>query len=167
VVNNSTNKRFNYITLNKGIKDSIETEMAVVTNYGVVGVINRVSKNYSTAISILNPGLKISVKIKRNGYFGPLSWEGERIDECVLNEIPQHVDLEKGDTIVTSGYSAIFPEGILIGFIDDYKLKDGNFFEIKVKLALQMKSLNHVNIVNNRLKEEQIRLESENITSQP
>ena len=162
VVNNSTNKRFNYITLNKGAKDGVEKEMAVVTNFGVVGVVNHVSKNFCTVISILNPKLKISAKFKKNEYFGSLTWKGGDIKECVLNEIPHHVNIEKGDTIITSGHSAIFPENILLGFVEDYRLRDGNFYEIKINLALDMKSLSQVNIIKNIYREEQIQLEAEN-----
>ncbi len=162
VVNNSTNKRHNFLTLNKGLKHGIEPEMGVITKLGVTGVVNRVSNNFSTVISILNPTLKISAKIKKNNYYGPLSWEGNKINQCILSEIPQHVDIEIGDTIITSGHSAIFPEGILIGFIEEYRLKDGNFYEIKVKLALDMKKITYVNVIDNKLREEQIQLEAEN-----
>lgn len=162
VVNNSTNKRHNFLTLNKGSKHGIEPEMGVITKLGVIGVVNRVSKNFSTVISILNPTLKISAKIKKNNYYGPLSWEGNKVNQCVLNEIPQHAEIEIGDTIITSGYSEIFPEGILIGFIEEYRLKDGNFYEIKVKLALDMRKITNVNVINNKLREEKIQLETEN-----
>ena len=87
---------------------------------------------------------------------------GNNPDKCILNEIPYHVKIEKGDTLITSGYSAIFPEGILIGTVEDYHLKDGNFFEIDVRLALDMRKLSNVIIIKNTMKEEQVQLEYEN-----
>ncbi|MFC2137088.1 rod shape-determining protein MreC [Bacteroidota bacterium] len=162
VVNNSTNKRFNYITINKGSNHEIEPEMAVVSNSKLVGVINNVSNKYASVISILNPKLRISAKIKKNEYFGSLYWEGKNVSTCVLSEIPHHVEIEKGDTIITSGHSSIFPEGILIGFVSDYEIKEGNFFHIKVKLAHDLKSITNVMVIKNYNKEEQKKLESYN-----
>ena len=88
-------------------------------------------------------------EIKKNNYFGPLSWKGNRTDICILSEIPHHVNIKKGDTIVTSGHSAIFPEGILIGYVNNFWIKDGNFYEIEVKLAIDLKRLTNVTIIKN------------------
>ena len=162
VINNSTNKRFNYITINKGYIHSLEPEMAVVSNSKLVGVINNVSNKYSSVISILNPKLRISAKIKKNNYFGSLYWEGKDVYTCVLSEIPHHVDIEIGDTIITSGHSSIFPEGILIGTVSDYEIKEGNFYHIKVKLAHDLKNITNVMVIKNNQKEEQLKLESYN-----
>ncbi len=160
VINNSTNKQYNYITLNKGRLQGIKEEMAVVSAEGVVGVVKKVSDNFSSVISVLNRQFNINAKIKKNGYFGPLTWNGKNYRQAVLDQIPYHVKLAIGDTIVTSGYSAIYPEGILIGVISDFEMKGGNFYEITVDLSTNFKSLSQVQVINNFKKEEQTTLEN-------
>jgi rod shape-determining protein MreC len=159
VINNSVNKKHNFITLNKGSEQGLTQDMAVISSDGVVGVIFDVSRYYATVISLLNTNLKISAKLKKNDYFGSLVWEGKDYRHAILNEIPYHVVIERGDTIVTSSYSAIFPEGILIGTIEDFKIKGGNFYEIIVALSTDFKHLTYVSAVSNLKKEEQKELE--------
>jgi rod shape-determining protein MreC len=159
VINNSINKMHNFITLNKGSEQGLTQDMAVISSDGVVGVIYDVSRYYATVISLLNTNLKISAKLKKNDYFGSLVWEGKDYRHAILNEIPYHVAIERGDTIVTSSYSAIFPEGILIGTIEDFKIKGGNFYEIIVSLSTDFKHLTYVSAVSNLKKEEQKELE--------
>ncbi len=159
VINNSVNKKHNFITLNKGSEHGLAQDMAVISGDGVVGVIYDVSKYYATVISLLNTNLKISAKLKKNDYFGSLVWEGKDYRHATLNEIPYHVAIERGDTIVTSSYSAIFPEGVLIGTIEDFKIKGGNFYEIIVALSTDFKHLTYVSAVSNLKKEEQKELE--------
>ncbi|MFC2087325.1 rod shape-determining protein MreC [Bacteroidota bacterium] len=161
-INVSTNKQFNYITIDKGKTDGIDKEMGVISAQGVIGVVNRVSNNFATVISILNPSWKVSAKIKKNNYFGSLQWDGNEISTVTLNEIPYHVDVAKGDTIVTSGHSAYFPEGLLIGYVTEFEIKDGNFYEIKVKLSTDMQNLYYVHVINNLKRKEQIILENKN-----
>ena len=160
VINNSINKQYNYITLNKGSKQGIKEEMAVVSADGVVGVVKKVSDNFSSVISVLNRQFYINAKIKENGYFGPLSWNGKNYRQVILSQIPHHVKVEIGDTIVTSGYSAIYPEGILIGVVSNYEMKGGNFYEITVDLSTDFKNLSQVQVINNFKKEEQKTLEN-------
>ncbi len=159
VINNSTNKQYNYITLNKGRNHGIEPDMAVVSDKGIVGIVKSVTDNYSSVLSLLNRKFKVNGKIKRNEYFGPLSWTGTGHGKALLTDIPHHVDILIGDTIVTSGYSAIFPEGYMIGIASDFKLKGGNYYEIKVDLAVDFKKLSNVQVVKNMFREEQIELE--------
>jgi len=159
VINNSTNKQYNYITLNKGRSHGIEQDMAVLSNDGIVGIVKDVSDNYSSVISLLNRNFKVNAKIKRTGYFGPLLWTGKGHLKAILTDIPHHVKILVGDTVVTSGYSAIFPEGYMIGITSDYKLKGGNYYEITVDLAADFKNLSSVQVVKNLYKEEQIELE--------
>lgn len=154
-INNSVNKQHNFILLDKGENYGIYPEMAVVSDLGVVGVVARVSKNFASVISILNTELKISAKIKKNDYFGSLSWDGGDYQYAYLSEIPYHVEVEKGDTIITSGYSAIFPEGELLGFVEDYEARDGNFHNIKVKLSVDFKRVTYVKVIHNLKKDEQ------------
>ncbi len=159
VINNSTNKQYNYITLNKGRDHGIEPDMAVVSDEGIVGIIKDVTNNYSSVLSLLNRKFKVNAKIERNDYFGPLSWTGKGHTKAILVDIPHHVKILIGDTIVTSGYSAIFPEGYMIGIVSAFKLKGGNYYEIKVDLATDFKRLSNVQIVKNMFREEQVELE--------
>ncbi len=160
VINNSTNKQFNYIILDKGEKDGIEPDMAVVCNDGIVGVIKDVSDNFSSAISFLNRNLQVSAKIKKSGHFGPLEWTGTGHQKARLKDIPHNIKISIGDTIVTSGYSAIFPESYMIGKISDFKLEGGNYYEITVKLSPDFKNIRNVQVIKNVYKEEQDKLEN-------
>ncbi len=159
IINNSTNKQHNYITLNKGSIQGIEPEMGVISSNGVVGIVHSVSRNFALVLPILNSDFKLSSRIKRNNYFGSLSWDGSDYRFATLNEIPYHVELFKGDTIVTSGFSPHFPEGIIVGFIEDFEVKDGNFYTIKVLLANDFKQISNVYVIDNLFKDEQINLE--------
>jgi rod shape-determining protein MreC len=159
VINNSVSKQYNFITLNKGIKDGIKQDMAVISPLGIVGVVEGVSENYATVLSVLNRNFKVSAKIKKNHYFGTLSWNGLNSEICILSDIPHHVLISKGDTIITSGYSNVFPEGIMIGVIQEFDLKDGNFYTIRVKLSNDFRNLNYVMVVDNLMKNEQFELE--------
>jgi rod shape-determining protein MreC len=159
VISNSVNRQYNFLTLDRGRNHGIEPEMAVISPLGVVGVVYSVSANYSTVISLLNRDFMLSVKIKRNNYFGPMTWEGINPGIASLSEIPYHVNVQKGDTIVTSGYSTIFPEGLLVGTISDFKVEGSNFFRINVELSENFRQLTHVYIINNLLSDEQVNLE--------
>ena len=162
VINNSVNLQNNYFTINKGKKDSISPEMAVLAPDGAVGVVKAVSDHYSLCISLLNCKFSLSARLNKSDYFGSLSWDGTNYRFAYLHEIPGHVLLHPGDTIVTSGYSAMFPENIIIGTIDSYQKTQGEYFYlIKVKLAADFKNLRSVYIINNRLKKEQHLLEEE------
>lgn len=164
VISNSVNKQFNYITLNKGSRHGIKPDMGIINSEGVVGVITNVSQNYSTGLSLLNKRLLIPAKITKSNYFGSLVWDGEHYNTADLNDIPFHVIVNVGDTVVTSGYSNIFPEGIMIGIITDYTAVSGtNFYNIKVELSTNFKTLKYVEVVKNTRREEQIKLESTNV----
>ena len=163
IVNNSVNKKHNFITLDKGSLLGIRPEMAVVADGSIVGIVKGVSKNYSTVISLLNLDFKVSAKIKKNEYFGSLSWDGQGYETALLKEIPLHADIQIGDTIVTSGFSSIFPEGIMIGYVKSFEEKGGSFYEIKVKLSTDFKNLSKVNIVGNLLQKEELELEEQTI----
>jgi len=159
IVNNAVNKQYNYITIDKGSASGIEKDMAVISPSGPVGIIVSVSEHYSLAISVLNRNLKISSKIKKNGYFGSLEWPGISYKTAYLNEIPIHVMLSKGDTIITSGFSTHFPEGIPVGYITDYKVKGGNFYQIEVALSTDFKKLNYVYVIKSLHKTERETIE--------
>lgn len=161
VVNNSINKQNNYITLNIGANEGIRREMGVITKDGIVGVVASVSANFSTVISLLNTNLKVSAKHRRSGVFGSLYWNGINYREMVLSEIPQHVNLIQGDTIVTSGYSEIFPPDIPLGIIEEFALKDGSFYIVKVKLLSDFKRINNVYVIKSYEAEEKKLIETQ------
>ncbi len=163
VVNNSVNKKYNYITLNKGSKKGLKPDMGVITARGLVGVVQNVSSHYSTAISLLHTRLKISAKLKDSNFFGSLEWDGKSYRHVYLNEIPSHAPVNIGEAVVTSGYSTIFPEGILIGTIDDINLGEGEgFYKIKVKLSVDFKSITYVEVAEKITGLEQKALEKQN-----
>ncbi len=151
VINNSVNRQNNYITLNKGKKDGIRPEMGIVGPNGIVGIITNVSDNYSTGPTVLNKRWRVSAKIKNSNYFGSLLWDGLNYRIAQLNEIPFHVELAIGDTIITSGYSSIFPEGVMIGQIEDFNIGNGdNFYEINVRLSTNFMTLTYVEVVQDK-----------------
>jgi rod shape-determining protein MreC len=164
VISNSVNKQFNYITLNKGSRQGIKPDMGIISADGVVGVITNVSPNYSTGLSILNKRLSIPAKINKNNYFGALVWDGEHSNTADLKEIPFHIIVNVGDTVVTSGYSSIFPEGIMIGTIKNFDVESGtNFYNIKVDLSTNFRTLKYVEVVKNTKQDELKRIESNNV----
>ena len=154
IINNSVNKQHNYITLNVGANDGIQKEMGVISGDGVIGVVAAVSNNFSIVISMLNTDLKVSAKHKPSNTFGSIHWDGLNYREILLTEIPQHVNLTQGDTIVTSGFSSMFPPGIPIGTISIFSLKGGSFYETKVRLIADFKRIEHVYVVKSHNTEE-------------
>ena len=124
IISNSVNRRNNYLMLNKGSMDGITKDMAVISPLGVVGIVREVSKYFSSVLSVLHKDTKVSAKIKNSGYVGTVVWNGENYRYGNLKDIPSHVALSKGDTVITSGYSLIFPEGLMIGTIDKFNLPE-------------------------------------------
>lgn len=160
VVNNSTNRRNNFLTLNKGTLQGIKRNMAVISSTGVVGQVQEVSDNFCTVMSLLHSKTTISAKVKKDGSYGPLVWDGESYNHATLNDIPTHVKLKQGDTIVTSPYSRTFPENILIGTVESFEIEAGKpFYTVKINLSTDFKKLTHVYVVSNIYREEQEALE--------
>jgi rod shape-determining protein MreC len=159
VIENSINKQKNFFTINKGESQGIKVDMAVISAYSVAGVIVGCSGNYSVAMSLLNPDFKLSARIKSNGYFGSLSWDGRDYRYAILSDIPQHVLVNVGDTIETTGYSAIFPEGVIVGTVSDYEKFGGDFYKITILLSTDFKKLHFVDVIGNMKKTEQLELE--------
>jgi len=159
VIENSINKQKNFFTINKGESQGIKVNMAVISAYSVAGVIVGCSGNYSVAMSLLNPDFKLSARIKSNGYFGSLSWDGRDYRYAILSDIPQHVLVNVGDTIETTGYSAIFPEGAIVGTVSDYEKFGGDFYKITILLSTDFKKLHFVDVIGNMKKTEQLELE--------
>lgn len=147
VIHNSVNRQQNYITLNVGQNDGVTQGMGVICGNGVIGVVASVSKNFSTAISLLNINLKVSAKLQKSGIFGSLSWDGLNYREVVLKDIPLHVPVAVGDSVVTSGFSSIFPRDIPMGTVVNFYVKDGSFYTIHLQLLADFKRLDHVYVV--------------------
>ena len=154
IINNDFHKNNNFITLNRGIKDSVSVDMAVISSKGIVGIITNVSNNYASAISVLNSQFKVNARLKNAEYFGTLSWDGKSNKEALLNDIPRQAILNVGDTVVTGGRSAIFPEGILIGRISDITYQNNRYEQINVALFNDITNLSNVYIIKNLHKDE-------------
>lgn len=151
VIANSLRYSQNYLTLNKGAKDGIKPGMGIFNSQGAVGRVKSVSENYSVAFSVLNTSLLISAKIKSSEVFGSVQWDGGNASEVQLLYIPRHVKASKGDTVITSGYNAVFPEGILIGQISNVEInkKDPNYLALTIKLSTDFSKLTYVYLVEN------------------
>lgn len=164
VIKNVFNTRENYLTLNSGSIDSIKTDMGVVNEKGVVGIIEKTSKNYSTVLSVLNTKSRINAKIKNSDHFGSLVWDGKNLGYVQLIDVPRLASLRKGDSIVTGAESEIFPENIPIGKIDKVFIDTKtNYYTINVRLFNDMTSLGYVYIIENKKKKEKQILEQETI----
>lgn len=161
VVNNSINRRNNYLTLDRGSLQGVHPEMGVISADGIVGIIKDVSPHYCSVMSFLHKDSRVSARVKKNGFIGSLVWEGYDAQFASLKDIAKHVKLAKGDTIVTSSFSAIFPEGIMIGTVDFVDANTGNNFQdIRIRLSTRFGSLSYVYLVDNLMKDEQLNLEA-------
>ncbi len=161
VINNSIISRNNYITLNKGYLHGVRSDMGIITSNGVAGIIINTTDNFSVAMSLLHSDMLVSTKILNTNHIGTLRWEGVNYREASMTYIPPHLELNVGDSIVTSGFSTVFPENVFIGIIKDWEIRRGeNFYTASIELALDFNKLSYVYIVKNLLKDEQIELES-------
>ena len=164
VINNSLNLVDNYITLNRGSKDGIRPEMGVVDGNGVVGIVYDTSSHYSRVISVLNSKSSNSCKIVGSEYFGYLKWEYGDSRYAYLKDLPRHAEFNLGDTVVTSGYSTVFPEGIMIGTVDDMAdSNDGLSYLLKVKLATDFGKVSEVRVIARTGQHEQKELEQKSL----
>jgi rod shape-determining protein MreC len=161
VVNITTNKINNYITINRGAKAGIKVKMAVMGPEGVVGIVKDVSDNFSSVISLLNKDFHVSARVGGNGDLGVLDWNGLSTDYAQLDNIPKQIKIKVGDRVFTSG-SAKFPENTLIGTVSKYSSNTtDNFYAIEVKLSTNFHSLSYVYVVNDLMKNELEKLETE------
>ena len=162
VIKNSYTKQENFLTLGKGFFEGLKTDMAVISDKGVVGIIEKTSKNYATVISILHTKNPLNGKIKNSDHFGSITWDGKNAGYVQLIDVPKLATLKKGDTIVTGAQSAIFPENIPIGKIEQiFAEKTSNKFVINVRLFNDMTSLGYVYVIENKKKKEKETLEAE------
>ncbi|MBT0810002.1 rod shape-determining protein MreC [Litoribacter ruber] len=155
VINNSIRLNQNHITLNKGRKHGVREGMGVFNEQGVVGRVKGVTENFSSVISLLHTELLISSKVKSSSVFGSTKWDGKNTRKAKLLYVPRHVMLSEGDTVVTSGYNAVFPEGIMIGIVDEVtKGAETNYLDITIDLSTEFSRLTYVYLVENPLEEE-------------
>ena len=162
VINNSITHADNYITINKGTADGVRSEMGVVNGSGVVGIVYLTYSHHSIVIPVLNSKSSISCKIKKSDYFGFLKWDGGSSEYAYVKDMPRHSLFSLGDTIVTSGHSAVFPSGIPIGTVDDIAdSHDGLSYLLRVKLFTDFARLNDVRVIAEKGQEEQLELEKQ------
>ncbi len=155
VINNSVSRPNNFITLNRGAEDGIAPEMGVVDQNGIVGIVNVTGPHTARIISLLNSDLRISCKIKGSDAFGSLVWDGHSPRQAVLEELPRHVQFAPGDTIITSGFSAVFPEGIPVGtVVEQLRDADDNFYSLRIDLLTDFATLSTVRVIRNFRKDE-------------
>jgi len=160
VINNTTTRSENYLTLNKGADEGLGADMGVLTVSGVVGMVEVSSSHFSRVISILNPKFKLSCMLKSNQYAGPLVWDGKDSRYTYLTELPVHITTFVGDTVVTSGYSAVFPKNIPVGVVESLpESKNGIYASIKVRLFVDFNNINEVRVVSNEYRKDQLQVE--------
>lgn len=163
VANNSVHKKNNYLTLDKGSADGIEKGMGVITSNGVVGVVLQTSLHFSSVQSLLHPDTRISVTLDSSEVIGSLVW-GSSIDPRygVVRDIPNHVQVKKGEKVYTSGFS-LFPAGIQVGKIVETGITSGeSFLDLKIELSTNFSNLHHVYVVKDLLIREKEELEADN-----
>jgi rod shape-determining protein MreC len=160
VINNSTDRFKNYLTIDKGSLDGIRPGMGVISATGVVGKVKACSEHFSTIVSLLHTEMMISSKVKRNGVFGTAKWQGTKPDIINLSYVPRHQSVNKGDTILTSEFNSTFIPGIMVGTVVRTQLKPTDvFYEIEVALSTNFGNLAYVYVIENELLEEQQELE--------
>ena len=162
VVSNNYTYLKNYITINKGYDDGIRPDMGVVSPSGIVGIVATVKDHFSSVISLLNVNFRVSCKVQNTSFSGILSWKGGDVRYAYLDQLPTHAIFQIGDTILTSGYSALFPSGILVGTVESYsKDTDDNLYSLKVRLSTDFQSLNMLHVIDNSAQKEQKEIEME------
>lgn len=154
IAKHSTNKQHNYLILDKGADDGILRGSGVITSKGVIGTVKATSRHYSYVMTFNNKDMVISARIGREGSVGPMAWDGISTRGAILREIPHNIPLEEGDTVYTSGFSALFPSDIPLGVTGASKIVNGSSYEIKVRLLEDLSKVRYVTVVNNLDREE-------------
>jgi rod shape-determining protein MreC len=161
VIKNLFNRPDNYLTINSGSKQGVKPFMGVVNSSGLIGVVDVVTENFATVISVLNTKSEINAKLKNSNHFGTLKWNAKNAGFVQLLDVPRLAKVRKGDTIVSGAQSSIFPEGVLIGTIEKlYTDNKTNYFTIDVKLFNDMTNIGHVYVIENQNRAEILNLEA-------
>ena len=159
VVSNSVDRNDNLMTIDRGSKDGVEKDMGVACGNGVVGVVYLVSDHYSVVMPVLNYHSRISCAIRRRGYFGYLKWHGGDANIAYVEDVPRHAKFKRGDWVETSGYSSIFPPGVLVGkIIEVYNSRDGLSYRLKVQLTTDFGNVRDVCVISDKGIAERTRL---------
>ena len=151
----------NYITLNRGVEDGLQPDMAVVADRGIAGYVMNCSDHFAVCMSVLNRGFKTSGKIKGTDYFGSVSWDGASYEYVMLTEIAKYAQIHVGDTIVTTSHSSRFPPGLMIGTVADFELNNATYYDVRVKLHTDIAALNNVVVIKYLDAEERETLEND------
>ena len=159
VVSNSVDRNDNLMTIDRGSKDGVEKDMGVACGNGVVGVVYLVSDHYSIVMPVLNYHSRISCSIRHRGYFGYLKWQGGDASIAYVEDVPRHAKFKRGDWVETSGYSSIFPPGVLVGkIIEVYNSRDGLSYRLKVQLTTDFGNVRDVCVISDKGIAERTRL---------
>ncbi|UJF30905.1 rod shape-determining protein MreC [Kaistella sp. 97-N-M2] len=156
IVFNSINRKDNYFTINRGKRDGVLPKMGVMAPKGIAGIVINTTESYALVQSVLSINkIKINASLKKSGYFGTLTWRGDDSRTMHLSDIPKYVPLQVGDTIITDGKSALFPQGVMVGKVSGYEVdsKTG-FWDISVELSEKMGNLSKIYVVKNLKKAE-------------
>ena len=151
VIGVTTHKQHNYLTINKGRRDSIEVDMGVVCQEGVVGIVSAVGERYALVVPLIHTEMNVSCRIQTNNYIGRTHWLGRNHQELQLEDISRHIVVNEGDTIVTSGLTPVFPYGILVGTVSHTDLTDhDNYHHITLQIATDYRKISYVQVIHNR-----------------
>ncbi len=167
VVNSTSSMVNNYITINKGKKDSLAAGMGVFSPLGAVGIVKKCSDNFCLVNSLLHSSMFISSRIKGKDALGSALWEGTDPARGLMKFIPRHIEVKKGDTVLTSGFNEVFPEGVPVGYVETIEIKpDETFYRLGIRFAADFSRLNYVYVVKSVLKQEVDTLQKNNMTDQ-
>ena len=154
VIDNQYHKKYNYLTIDKGLNDGIDSDQGIINSKGVIGITQNLSENYTTVLSILNENSKINVRLTNSLHFGTLEWDGKDYNILQLVDLPIQANITKGDSLITGGKSIIFPEGIPVGLIEDFSVENNSYRFINVKLFNDMSAIGPVTVVTSLYKDE-------------
>lgn len=163
VIKNSYSSYNNFLTIDKGTRDSIKPDFGVITSKGIVGIVDATSNKFSRVMSVLNTKSRVNAQLKKTYHIGILKWDGKSPEVVQVEDMPKQAPVIVGDTIVTGGLSTIFPKGIGIGSVDSFELDEtGNYYILQVRLFNDMTNLGYVNVIENLDRQEILSLEPTN-----
>lgn len=160
VVSNTVTLQNNYLTIERGSNQGVQRDMGVIGSTGIVGRVVDVSANYAVVMSLLHRQNRVSARMKKTGQTGIVQWDGESPFFLTLINVPRSEEVAKGDTVVTSQYSYLFPEGLMVGTVASImEDKTSNFYTLKIRPSVNFHSVEYVTVVENMMKDEQKKLE--------
>lgn len=160
VVKMSRNSSHNYIIIDKGLEDGVVEHSGIISSRGIVGIVEAVDKHYAYGVTLLNNAVSVSARVGGSNIVAPLAWDGKSSSRALLKDMPLHLEVAKGDTVFTSGFSSIYPPDIPIGITGDSSIDNGSSMVVEVKLLQDFSTLRHVIIAHNPEREKIINLET-------